>query len=323
MTMLCRLVAIAASFALVAAAASAQIPADKPIRIVIPYPPGASADMSSRLIGQKVEELGGPKVIVESRPGGGGTVAAMTVKTAPAEPISLFLADVGSFGVNQTLLPDQPFDREKDFKPVASLYEFPSVLMVPTILPANNVAELVALAKKTPGGLSYASQAVGAGGHLLGAMFANAIGTPMVHVPYRGAAAAVADVAAGNVTFIFVSFASAQAQYANKTVKFLGVASPKRAAVLPDVPTMAETGYPEVLLDAWFGVVAQSSMPDATVNALNALFTRAARDPAVVERLASQGIAVRTGTPAEFGALIKSDGERLGRIVKALDIKAN
>jgi tripartite-type tricarboxylate transporter receptor subunit TctC len=318
-----RHIAAVAVLALIAGTASAQVPADKPIRIVIPYPPGASADMSVRLIGQKVEEQGGPKVIVESRPGGGGTVAAMTVKTAPAEPISLFLADVGSFGVNQTLLPDQPFDREKDFKPVASLYEFPSVLMVATTVPANTVAELVALAKKTPGGLSYASQAVGAGGHLLGAMFANAIGTPMVHVPYRGAAAAVADVAAGNVTFIFVSFASAQAQYANKTVKFLGVASPKRVAVLPDVPTMAEAGYPDVLLDAWFGVVAQAALPDATVNALNAMFTKAARDPAVVERLASQGIAPRTGTPGDFGALIKTDGERLGRIVRALDIKAN
>ena len=146
---LLKCILLSAALALIAGTASAQVSADKPIRIVIPYPPGASADMSSRLIGQKVEELGGPKVIVESRPGGGGTVAAMTVKTAPAEPISLFLADVGSFGVNQTLLPDQPFDREKDFKPVASLYEFPSVLMVPATLQANTVAELVALAKRS------------------------------------------------------------------------------------------------------------------------------------------------------------------------------
>src|SRR3970282_768178 len=114
----------------------------------------------------------------ESRPGGGGTVAAMAVKTAPAEPVSLFLADVGSFGVKQTLLPNQPVDRAEDFRPVASLYECPSMLMVPATLPANSVAELVALAKKTPGGLSYASQAVGAGGHLLGAMFSQAIGAP-------------------------------------------------------------------------------------------------------------------------------------------------
>lgn len=314
---------LAAAFALVAAAASAQLPADKPIRIVIPYPPGASSDMSTRLIGQKVEEQGGPRVIVESRPGGGGTVAAMAVKTAPAEPISLFLADVGSFGVNQTLLPNQPFDREKDFKPVASLYDFPSLLTVPASLPVNSVADLVALAKKTPGGLSYASQAVGAGGHLLGAMFSQAIGAPMVHIPYRGAAAAVADVAAGNVALMFVSYASTQAQYAAKTVKFLGVASPQRVPVLPDVPTMGEAGYPDVLLDAWFGLVAPASVPDATVNALNAIFVKAARDPAVVARLASQGITVSTGSPADFAALIKTDGERLGRIVKALDIKAN
>jgi tripartite-type tricarboxylate transporter receptor subunit TctC len=308
---------------LAAGTASAQVPSDKPIRIVIPYPPGASSDMSTRLIGQKVEEQGGPRVIVESRPGGGGTVAAMAVKTAPAEPISLFLADVGSFGVNQTLLPNQPFDREKDFKPVASLYEFPSMLVVPASLPANNVAELVALAKKTPGGLSYASQAVGAGGHLLGAMFSQAIGAPMVHIPYRGAAAAVADVAAGNVALMFVSYASTQAAYSAKTVKFLAVASPKRVPVVPDAPTMAEAGYPDVLLDAWFGLVAPAAVPDATVNALNAIFTRAVRDPAVVERLAAQGITTRPSTAAEFGAFIKADAERLGRIVTALGIKAN
>ena len=314
---------VAAAIAVLAGAAAAQVPTEKPVRIVIPYPPGASADMSSRLIAQKVEELGGPRVIVESKPGGGGTVAAMTVKMAPADPISLFLADIGSFAVNATLMPDQPFDREKDFKPVAALYAFPSLLMVPVGLPVNNVADLVALARTTPGGLSYASQAVGAGGHLLGAIFSDAIKAPMVHVPYRGAAAAVADVAAGNVPMIFVSFASAQAAYTSKTVKFLGIASRQRLAILPDVPTMAETGYPDVVLEAWFGLVAQAAMPDATVQALNAVFSKAAQSPDVIARLASQGITVHTGTPADFGALIKGDTERLAPIITALGIKAN
>ena len=313
----------ASMFAVVAGSASAQIPADKPVRIVIPYAPGASADLSVRLIGQKVEDQGGPRVLVESKPGGGGTVAAMTVKTAPPDSLSLFLADLGSFAINVTLLPDQPFDREKDFKPVTPLYVFPSLLWVPAKLPANSVAELVALAKQTQGGLSYGSQSFGAGAHLLGEMLAKASGAPLVHVPYRGAAPAMADLAAGNIAMLFGSFVSAQAAHQAKTVKVLAVASRQRSAVVPDAPTMPEAGYPDVVLDLWFGLVAQAAVPDATIRALNAMFVKAAHDPSVVDRLAAQGIGVMTSTPAEFAALIKADTERVTPLVRSLNIKAN
>jgi tripartite-type tricarboxylate transporter receptor subunit TctC len=303
--------------------AGAQPLSDRPVRVVIPYSAGATADTFSRMVAQKVEENGGPKIVIESKPGGGGTIAAMTVKQAPPDGTTLFLCDLGTFGINLALMSDLAYEPLRDFKPVTLLYAFPSVLSVPEALPARTMKEMVELAKKTPNGMSYGSQGVGSGGHLLGAMLAKSTGAPLVHVPYRGAAPAITDLVAGQVSFLFGSVASVQGHFEAKRLRPLAVTSRTRLPALPDVPTVVEAGYPEIDLDVWFGLAAPAGVPDAVIQTLNAQFVRAARAPDFVERLKSGGVIPMTSTPAEFAALIKADAARVAPIVKESGAKAN
>lgn len=300
-----------------------QTASDRPVRIVIPYSPGATSDTFSRLVAQKVEEMGGPKVVIESKPGGAGTIAAMTVKQAAPDGTTLFLCDLGTFGINLSMLPDLGYDPLRDFKPVTPMWAFPSVLSVPANLPASSVKELIDLAKKTPNGLSYGSQGVGSGGHILGAMLAKSTGAPLVHVPYKGAAPAIADLVIGQVSLLFGSYASVQGHYDARRLRPLAVTSRARLPVLPDVPTIAEVGYPEIDLDVWFGLAAPAGTPDAVVQSLHDRFANAARAPDFVDKLRAGGVLSVTATPAEFAALIKADAARLAPIVRESGAKAN
>jgi tripartite-type tricarboxylate transporter receptor subunit TctC len=312
-----------ASLACAALPAVGQTLSDRPVRIVIPYSPGATSDTFSRLVAQKVEEMGGPKVVVESKPGGGGTIAAMTVKQAAPDGTTLFLCDLGTFGINLSMFPDLGYDPLRDFKPITALWAFPSVLSVPASLPASSVKELIELAKKTPNGMSYGSQGVGSGGHILGAMLAKSTGAPLVHVPYKGAAPAIADLVIGQVSLLFGSVASVQGHYEAKRLRPLAVTSRSRLPVLPDVPTIGELGYPEIDLDVWFGLAAPAGTPDAVVLALHDRFVKAARAPDFVAKLQAGGVLSVTSSPAEFAALIKADAARLAPIVKESGAKVN
>ncbi len=302
--------------------AAAELLSSRPITVIIPFTPGASADTLQRIVAKKVTENTGQIIMVESRPGGGGAIAAATVKQAPPDGHTLLQANAATHGANVWLYSTLPYDPIKDFRPITLMWSFPQLLAVPLDSPAHSVAELVALAKSKPGGLSFASQGSGSGGHLLGAMLKTRTGADMVHVPYRGAGPAALDLAAGRVDFFFVSYSSAQSFLQAGKVRVLAVTSPQRLPALPDAPTMREAGFGGIEIDTWFGLVAPAGTPDAVIDKLNAAFVQAIRDPDVVKQMADQGAQAVVNTPSEFAAFIASQTEHFGKVVRSVGIKA-
>jgi tripartite-type tricarboxylate transporter receptor subunit TctC len=301
--------------------ATAELLSSRPITIIIPFTPGASADTLQRIVARKVSETTGQIIVVESRPGGGGAIGAAAVKQAPPDGHTLFQANSGTHAANASLYATLPYDPVRDFRPVTLMWSFPQLLAVPRDSPARTVDELVALAKSKPGGLSFASQGTGSGGHLLGEMFKARTGANMVHIPYRGAGPAALDLATGRVDFFFVSYSSALSFLQAGKIRPLAVTSPKRMPTLPDAPTMREAGYAGIELDAWFGLVAPAGTPDAVVGKLNAAFVQAVRDPEVGKQMAEQGAEPAGTTPEEFASFIASEIDRFGKIVRTVGVK--
>ena len=293
----------------------------RPITVVIPFTPGASSDTFQRLVAKKVTENTGQTVLVESKPGGGGTVGAVAVKQAQPDGYTLFQANSGTHAANVTLYPGLPYNAVKDFAPITLMWSFPQLLVVPADSPAKTVAELVAFGKTKPGGLSYGSQGNGSGGHLLGAMFGRRAEATMVHVPYRGAGPAALDVATGRLDFLFISYASVLPHYQSGKVRVLAVSSAKRLVALPDVPTMAETGFPGFELDTWFGLLAPAGTPAPVIGKLHDAFVKAVHAPEVEKQMEDQGAEAVTNTPQEFAAYMNADIKRFGDIVNSLGIK--
>jgi len=317
---------ICALLAFMAVAPSATAQTDqfpsRPITIIVPFPPGGSSDVVTRLVAQKLGENLKTNVVIDNRGGGGGVPAAIATKQMAPDGYTLFLANNGLFAIMPALTADIRFDPIKDFLPVTPLFSFPSVLVVPAASPAKTVKDLVALAKSKPGGLNYASQGVGSGGHILGEMFRLRSGAPFVHVPYRGAGPAVQDLAAGNVDLLFSSYVSAIGQVQGGKLRILGWTATKRSPALPDVPTMAEAGFPGTELEIWQGIVAPLGMPAPIVRKLNEEFIKAAKSPDIVAKVAAQAVEMYTTTPQEFAKLIAADVERLGKVIREAGIKA-
>src|SRR5215470_4752600 len=301
--------------------AAAELLSSRPITVVIPFTPGASSDTLQRIVDKKVSENTGQTLVVESRPGGSGVIAATVVKQAAPDGHTLLQANAATHTSNTSLYPTLPYDPIKDFRPIALMWSFPQLLAVPPDSPVKSVSDLVALAKSNPGGLSFASQGTGSGGHLLGEMFKLRTATNMVHVPYGRAAPAAIDLAAGRVDFFFVSYSSLLPFLQSGKVRAIAVTSPQRLPVLPDAPTMTEAGFAGIALDVWFGLVAPAGTSDAVIDKLNAAFVRAVRDPNVVKQMTKGAEAVAT-TPAEFAAFIASETERFGKVVRAVGAKA-
>src|SRR5882757_10029781 len=233
-----------------AGSAPAELLSSRPITIVIPFTPGASADTLQRIVGRKVTENTGQILVMESRGGGGGAIGATVVKAAPPDGHTLFQGNAGTHAANQALYATLPYDPIKDFRPITLMWSFPQLLAVPRDSPAKSVADLVALAKSKPGGLSFASQGSGSGGHLLGEMLKARTGANMVHIPYRGAGPAALDLATGRVDFFFVSYSSVLSFLQAGKVRALAVTSPKRLPTLPGTPTMREVGFAGIELAA-------------------------------------------------------------------------
>lgn len=309
-------IAAAAAISAGSPIAQAQGFPSKAITINIPYTPGATADTTMRLITQKVSESLGQAIRIDNRPGGGGVIGAMAAKQAAPDGYTLLQANISSHAANRSLMATLPYDPIKDFKPITLLWTFPSFLVVSGSTPARSVAELVALARSRAGGLSYVSTGIGTGGHLLGEMFRTGAGISMVHIPYKGAAPAMVDLVAGRADFFFVSYASVSGYVAEGKLRAIAVATPSRLPRFPDVPTLAESGYPNVEYLTWFGLVAPAGTPDPIIMKLNEEFARAARSPELVKRLADEGLDVAPNSPAEFAEIIARDIERLRKIVK-------
>jgi len=297
--------------------ADAAFPA-KAITVFVPFPPGGSTDRVARLITQKLSENTGQPVVVQNRPGAAGAIAAQAVLAQPADGYSVFVGHVGTHAIDPHLNVQVGFDANRDFRPVTSFFSFHSILVVPASLPANNVKELIALAKSRQGGLTFASQGTGTAGHFLGEMLQRVTGAPMVHVPMKGAAQAVTETVGGRIDVLFSSYISAQAFLKEGRLKALAYAGPKRSSMLPDVPTLAELGIRDVEYDQWFGFFVPVKVPDAIVQRLNAELVRAARSPEVTASVGGQDAHIVTSTPDEMARQIATDHRRYGEIVKRL-----
>ncbi|MSP44700.1 MAG: tripartite tricarboxylate transporter substrate binding protein [Xanthobacteraceae bacterium] len=288
------------------------------ITIVVTVAAGGSSDIGTRTIAAKVEQLGGPQIVVENCSGGGGVTATLGVKDAAPDGRTLLLSAYATFVVNPAMPGGAPYDPVADFQQITTLFSFPVMLAVHSSVEARSVAELIALAKRKPGGLSYASQGVGTAGHLLGELFARSAGVPLLHVPYRGAAPAMIDLVAGRVDMMFVGILPRKAHLDSGVLRVLGVTSKTRMPEVPDAPTMAEAGHPDVDSEfVWFGLAAPAKTPEPVIRSLHDLFGRAIASPDVKDKLAAQGIIVGASKPEALAARIKADTARFGPLIKA------
>lgn len=295
----------------------------KAITVVNTQAAGGPTDVTMRYIAQKMAENVGQSVLLESRPGGGGSVAAVYVKNAVPDGYTLLLGSVATFAVNVSLIAKLPYDPVKDYAPVSSLWSSPTMLMVAANSPAKSVGELIAMAKKKPDALSYASSGFGTTGHLGGAMLAAAAGSSMVHVPYKGSNEIMNDLMSGRVDLYIGSYASITPLYKAGKVRLLGAVTLKRNPAVPDLPTLPEMGYPDIHFDSWFGIVGPAKIPSTITQRLRDEMVRAAQSPEVIAKFAEQGtFTVTSSSPAEFGTLIASEIQRMARVVKISGAKA-
>ena len=294
----------------------------RPITVIVPFPPGGSSDIVMRLVAHKVAESMKQTIVIENRAGAAGNVAAMAIKNATPDGYLLMMGHTGTHAMNSALYNDLKFDPVKDFQPITALISFNNILVVPAASPAKSVAELVALAKTKPEGLSYGSQGVGTGGHLLGELFAKHAGIKMVHVPYRGIAPAVTDTVAGRMDLLFASYVSIGGHAEAGRLRMLGIASTERHPRIPDVPTMPELGFPDVQMQQWFGLFGPAGLPAPITAKLNAEFVKALRSDEVKDKMLPQVVFVIPGTPEELGAIVKRDIVRLGKVVRESGAKA-
>jgi tripartite-type tricarboxylate transporter receptor subunit TctC len=311
---------LALSLLAFAAAAAAQT---KPVRIVVAYPPGGGIDVMARQVAEKLTGMWGQPVVVENKPGANTILAADTVaKSAPDGTTVLFTTDA-TFSINPHLYAKLPYDAERDFVPVTMLVLLQQLLVANPSLPANTLAELIALAKAKPGTINYASYGSGSQPHLSGEMLKYKAGIDLVHVPYKGISLAVPAVMAGEVQLTFAGIATSMPQLKAGRIKALAIGGPKRSPLLPEVPTFAELGYPEVETHAWFGFFLPARSPSESVQRLYADTKKIIDEPDFRQKqLIDKGYDVVGSSPTEFAAYIKRDSENRARAVKISGAKA-
>ena len=291
----------------------------KPIHIIVPLPPGGSNDVLARVLGQKMSEAFGQPVIVENRPGAAGNIATDYVAKSAPDGYTIAIAPNQTVAVNPVLYPKLPFDVLKDLEGVTLLGRVPMVLVVSSKITANSVAELIAQAKAGPDKLSYASAGSGSPQHMAAEVFKSMTGTRLTQIPYKGSAPALVDVLGGNVDVMFCPINSALPHIRSGKLRALGTTGTKRLALLPGVPTIAET-VPNYESDIWIGMVAPAKTPPAIINKLNAELRRSLAAPDVQSKLAEQGIYAESSEPAEFSRLIATDQKRWAGVIKAASI---
>ena len=302
--------------------ASAEAPyPSRPIRIVVPFGPGGFADIIVRLLAQRLSERTSAQVIVENRPGAGGIVGVDYVAHAAPDGYTLFNGNNAILATNAALYKKINFDPEADFAPIGLIGSQANILVVNPALPAKSMGELIALAKANPGKLNFASSGHGLAAHLAGELFKAEAKIDIVHVPYKGAAPALQDVIAGHVQMMFATASSVVPHIRDGKVRPLAVATLKRTAVLPDIPTIDELGIKNFDATTWHGLVAPAHTPKDVIATLNRALAAALDDPDVKTSLAALGVDVIGGTPEEFAAYIKSEIPKWAAIIKASGAK--
>jgi tripartite-type tricarboxylate transporter receptor subunit TctC len=318
-----RFVAVAMGLAafVVAQIASPQSYPAKPIRVVVPFPPGGAADTLIRPLAPKLSELLTQQIVADARPGANGNIAAEIVARAPADGYTLLFAN-SSLPISMTLYDKLAFDAVKDFTPISLVALTPSVLVVHPSLPVRSIKELIALAKKQPGKLNYASGGVGNTMHLAAALLDTMAGTRMTHVPYKGAGPAIVDVIGGQCDMVFVNIAPVLGHIRAGKVIPIAVTSARRSAVLPEVPTVAESGMPGYESTTWYGFLGPAGLPQEVVAKINSAIIAAVGTKEMRDRYVALGSEPETSTPEAFAAYLRNDISAWAKVVKAAGAKA-
>jgi tripartite-type tricarboxylate transporter receptor subunit TctC len=317
-TLVRRVIVCSALLLGMSSAALAQAPyPSKPIRVVVPYPPGGATDIMARTVAQRLTELMGQQVVIDNKAGGNSGIGAEIVAKAPADGYTLLFTNDATFVLNPVLFSSLPYDANKDFVPVATVAYLNLGLAVSSTLPVNSFSELVAYTRARSGKLSYGSYGVGSQAHLMGEMYKKISGTDLVHVPYKGSAQAVADVIGGQVLFTFPALTTVQGFLKADKVRMLAISGDKRSPLLPDVPTFAEVGYKDMDIGAWYAFLAPAGTPRDVVNRLNTAVAKLLGNREFIAQLVSQGMMPMTLSPEQISAQIRSETARMSRIVKA------
>ena len=305
------------------AAAFAQTYPSKPIRLIVPFPPGGSADILARAIGQKAGEGLGQPFVVENRPGAGTAIGADALAKSAPDGYAVMIGTVSSHAINPALNPKLPYDPLKDFTPVSLVATIPFAMIVHPSVPAKNVQEFIALAKAKPGSLNYSSAGNGTSNHLAGELLKSMARIDIVHVPYKGSAPALNDLIAGQVSLMFDLVLTAAPHVKAGAVRGLAVTGAQRSSALPELPTVAESGVPGYEVSAWFGIFAPAGLAQSVVQRLNAEFVKGLQQPDLRQRLASQGAEPLTSTPDEFGNYLRSEIAKWAKVVKESGMKVD
>ena len=320
---------LAACATLALAVLTASVPADaqgypnRPVKLVVPFPPGGPLDIVGRAIAQKLTEAWAQSVVVDNRPGAGGNIGAEIVAKSPPDGYTVLMGALSTHAVNPSLYAKMPYDAVKDFAPITLVAVTPNVLVVNAALPVNSAREFVAYAKANPGKLAFGSGSNGSAGHLAGELFKVETGTDVIHVPYKGGAPATQALLAGDTQFMFDNLANATPQVKAGKFKALAVTTAERSKLAPELPTMAEAGFAGFDISTWFGLLAPAGTPKDVIARWNAEVTRILNSPEMRERLTAQGAEPAPTTPEQFAAFIQSEIPKYARIVKASGAKVD
>jgi tripartite-type tricarboxylate transporter receptor subunit TctC len=302
---------LAFALALAAAAPTASVQADdyptRPIRLIVPFAAGGAADSVARIVGKRVGDALGQTFVIEDRGGGGGIIGTELVKNADADGYTLLLGQSGPISINPGIYQKLSYDPEKDFAPITMMTSYPYIVVVNPSLGVKTLQELVALAKSKPGQLNYGTAGVGSSNHLATELFNSKAGIKLTHIPYRGTSLAVADLIAGQVQVVFADPVSALSQVNAGTLIAIAVTSRQRSPVAPNVPTIAESGYPGFDAIAWHGIMAPAGTPPAILGKLNAEIVKALKDPQTAKLIEAQSIQIVGSSPEAFASFIKQD----------------
>jgi tripartite-type tricarboxylate transporter receptor subunit TctC len=301
--------------------AAAQSYPTKTIRMVVPFPAGGATDIFARVMAERLAPALGQAVIVDNRPGAGGTIGSDVVAKSPGDGYTILMATSSTHAIAPGLNPKLPYNVERDFAPVSMVAITPTLLVANVATPAQTVAELIALARAKPGELTFASSGTGTAPHLAGELFKVLAKVDIRHIPYKGTQLAVPDLISGQVTILFDAFSTGIPHVRSGKLKALGVGSAKRSALLPDVPTIAEAGLPQYTSDIFFGVFAPSATPREIVARLAQELTRIVQTPDVRDRLAAQGAEPVGSTPQQFAQAIRAETEKWARVIREGGIK--
>ena len=322
-----RMVAITLAVVIVGSAAAttawAQAYPTKPVKLVVPFPPGGSLDITGRLLAQKLTETWGQPVVVENKPGAGGNIGADLVAKSPPDGYTILLGALSTHAVNPNLYAKMPYDAVKDFAPITLIAITPNVLVVNAASPVNNVREFIAYAKANPGKLAFGSGSNGSAGHLAGELFKVETGSDAVHVPFKGGAPATQALLAGDTQFMFDNLANAMAQVKAGKLKALAVTTAQRSPLVPELPTMAEAGLPGFDISTWYGLFAPAGTPPAVVAKWNADVAKILNSPDVRAKLVADGAEPSPNTPEQFAQMIARELSKYARIVKASGAKVD